>query len=92
MSQSSKESQERKLKEAKAKVLAVSFFYKKVFGSPEGKEVFRDLCANFEPDLICQVKDNNPTDITVRSAYKDVISHIERNIRIAEAHYDEIEG
>lgn len=92
MSQSSDAEKEKKLKDARAKVLGIAFLYKRVFGSPEGQEVFKDLCMHFEPNPICQKMDNNPTDITVRAAYRDVIDHIERNIRVAEVNYHEFEG
>ena len=91
MSQSSDKDKERKLKEAKTRVLGMAILYKRVFGSPEGQEVFKDICLNFEPNPICQTKDNNTTDIIVRAAYRDIIDHIERNIRVAEVNYNESE-
>lgn len=84
---SNEENRQSKIDVAKRNLIKTAQKYKSVFGSPEGQQVLLDLTVQFNPDYICN-KGTPQSDIVVQAAQRDVIEHINRNIRIAERNFE----
>lgn len=74
---------------AKQEVIKKAQKYKRVFSSPEGQEVLADLHANFVFDYLCGESGGlQHESIVIRSAQRDVVEFINRNIRVAERNFE----